>query len=67
MMLLAPVPWARQRVRCRFSPRCAGQLTSVVSVNHEAQPGNFFQLPVDIERGYDYEEQEARAVYRAIR
>jgi hypothetical protein len=35
-------------------------------VNHEAQPGNLSQLPVDIERGYDYEEQAARAVYRAI-
>jgi hypothetical protein len=35
--------------------------------NHEVQPGNLFQLPVNIERGYDYEEQEPRAVDRAIR
>jgi hypothetical protein len=35
-------------------------------VNHEVRPGDLFQLPVDIERGYDYEEQEARAVYRRI-
>jgi AbiU2 len=36
-------------------------------VNHEVKPGDLSQLPVDIERGYDYEEQEARAVYRGIR
>jgi hypothetical protein len=36
-------------------------------VNHEAQPGDLAGLPLDIKAGYDYEEQEARVVYRAIR
>lgn len=36
-------------------------------VNHEALPGDLFELPIDIERGYNEEEQQARAVYRGIR
>jgi hypothetical protein len=36
-------------------------------VNQEAQPGDLFGLPLDLERGYDDEVQGARAVYRGIR
>ena len=35
-------------------------------VNHEAQAGDLFGLTTDIERGYEEEEQEARAVYLGI-
>ena len=35
-------------------------------VNHEAQVGDLFGLTTDIERGYEEEEQGARAVYLGI-
>jgi hypothetical protein len=36
-------------------------------VNHEAQAGDLFGLPLDIESGYNDEVEVARAIYREIK